>query len=322
MYPLLTAIVSAGQRDVRPLVMVLINVVAVAVCAWLCWLLALDYFAGPGTDDGGGSGASTLTPRERGVGPSWWILLAVINPSLMLALQLDLPEPLAYACTLGGLLAWRRGRVALCALCFAVALLTREVTIMVILPVVIVTALRRRWLDAVILAAAAVPYLAWRVALARILAGTDNTTTWASDFGLPFGGIVATIRGSLQQLEHHQLRSFVIHQGSILAVVVIVLAAGVLGLWQLRRGGDPIVAGTFVTAAVVGIVGSGGVWDAYANAGRDFGLIFPMLVFSLAARRPYRSLALWLCVLSALLTLFTLYRGLAVTPSVAYTVTP
>jgi hypothetical protein len=193
---------------------------------------------------------------------------------------------------------------------------------MIIVPTVVVALLSRRWRDTLLLGLAAVPYLAWRAALGHTFAHPDlGATTWASDFGAPFAGMHQVLLSAAHTLEQHQLRSLLVHQGSVLAIMAIAMGTGVLAVWQLRCGGDKVVAGTFLAVAVVGIFGSGGVWGAYANAGRDFGLVFPMLVFSLATRRSYRLLVLGLCALSALLTLLLVYRDLALSPTLPYTLT-
>jgi hypothetical protein len=322
LYPLLTAVVSLGHRDIRPLVMVLINLIFVEACAWLAWLLAADFAATNGTISRSTMVRGSSERAAWRVDPSWWILLAAITPSLILAVQLDLPEPMAYTLALGGFLAWRRGRMGLCALCFSLALLTRESTLMLILPTIAVTILRRRWVDALLLGSAAVPYLVWKAVLSHTFAHSDVTVeTWEGIFQFPFDGIRGTLLAAAHALAQHHIGSLVIHPGSVLVVIAIVMAAGVLAIWQLRCGGDAVVGGTFLAATAVGIFGSGAIWDAFANAGRDFGLVFPMFVFSLATRHHYRRLALGLCVLSALLTVSMVYRELAISPTLPYTVT-
>jgi hypothetical protein len=70
---------------------------------------------------------------RRGLPP--WIALAYgAWVGLGLALLHDTAEPLAYLCALGGIAAWERGRLALAAVAFVGALLTRETALALVVP--------------------------------------------------------------------------------------------------------------------------------------------------------------------------------------------
>ena len=102
-YPALAWLGSAGQHAAVPYVLAVINVLALAAIAMLGGLFA----------------------QAAGRHALWGLLLAGYF-GFMTSLTRDLTEPLAAACLLAGLLAYRRQRPLLAAGLFAAAALTRE----------------------------------------------------------------------------------------------------------------------------------------------------------------------------------------------------
>ena len=102
-YPVLAWLVSLGQHQFVPLALVAINLVAVAAMAFLGGMFARD------------SGRHAL-----------WGLAFAAYFGLVISVGRDTAEPLAEACMLGGLLAYRRNRPLLATALFAVGAITRE----------------------------------------------------------------------------------------------------------------------------------------------------------------------------------------------------
>jgi hypothetical protein len=105
-YPLLAWLLSLGQHQLVPLVLVAINLLAVAAMAYLGGMFA----------------------RESGRHALWGLAFAAYF-GLVISVGRDTAEPMAEACMLGGLLAYRRGtsgKYVLAAALFAVGALTRE----------------------------------------------------------------------------------------------------------------------------------------------------------------------------------------------------
>jgi hypothetical protein len=111
-YPVLAWLVSAGQHQLVPIALVVVNLVAVAAMAFLGGMFARD------------SGRHAL-----------WGLAFAAYFGLVISVGRDTAEPLAEACMLGGLLAYRRAEssarsprlmYALTAVLFAVGAITRE----------------------------------------------------------------------------------------------------------------------------------------------------------------------------------------------------
>jgi hypothetical protein len=102
-YPLVSWLGSFGQHDLVPASLIAVNLVGVAAMAVLGGMFARD------------SGRHAL-----------WGLLFAAYFGLAISIGRDTAEPLAEACMLAGLLAYRRGRWGLSALAFAFGAITRE----------------------------------------------------------------------------------------------------------------------------------------------------------------------------------------------------
>ena len=107
-YPALAWIVSAGQHAWVPVALVAVNVLALAAV---------------------GLAGGTLA-RDAGRHALWGLLLAGYFGFFMSAGN-DLTEPVAAACLLGGIIAYRRGRPVLAGAAFGYGTLTRETVLLV-----------------------------------------------------------------------------------------------------------------------------------------------------------------------------------------------
>jgi hypothetical protein len=102
-YPVLAWLVSLGQHQLVPVALVAINLLCVAAMAFLGGMFARD------------SGRHAL-----------WGLAFAAYFGLVVSVGRDTAEPLAEACMLGGLLAYRRSKPVLTTFLFAVGAVTRE----------------------------------------------------------------------------------------------------------------------------------------------------------------------------------------------------
>jgi hypothetical protein len=102
-YPVLAWLGSFGQHQLVPVVLVAINLFGVAVMAVLGGMFA----------------------RESGRHALWGLAFAAYF-GLVISVGRDTAEPIAEACMLGGLLAYRRARPVLAAVLFAYGAITRE----------------------------------------------------------------------------------------------------------------------------------------------------------------------------------------------------
>ena len=102
-YPILAWLVSLGQHQFVPVALVAINLIAVAAMAFLGGMFA----------------------RDAGRHALWGLAFAAYF-GLVISVGRDTAEPLAEACMLGGLLAYRRNRPLLATAAFTVGAITRE----------------------------------------------------------------------------------------------------------------------------------------------------------------------------------------------------
>ncbi len=102
-YPVLAWVVSFGQHQAVPAALVAINLLGVAAMAFLGGMFA----------------------RESGRHALWGLAFAAYF-GLVISVGRDTAEPLAEACMLGGLLAYRRSKPVLATCLFAVGAVTRE----------------------------------------------------------------------------------------------------------------------------------------------------------------------------------------------------
>ena len=102
-YPVVAWILSLGQHHLVPTVLVVVNLICVGIVGWLGGMFARE------------SGRHAL-----------WGLLFVAYFGLVISVGRDTSEPLADACMLGGLLAYRHSRYVLAALLIAYGVITNE----------------------------------------------------------------------------------------------------------------------------------------------------------------------------------------------------
>lgn len=291
-YPLTAAILSLGQEAAIPYALVAVNLLAVAVgTAMFARLL----------------GRHNLNP--------WWSLLFALNSGQILAVQMDLALPMVMAFTAGALLCWEKRRVWAAGALLGAALLTRESAVLFLIPLVVAELLGRRWRAATILGLSVIPFLAWQAALYLWL-GAGGVGVSAGQVVAPGAGMAAALGSAMASLG--QGLAAMARQGSVVAVMALILAALAVSVWRLRRGYDAYTGGVLFHA-LFAVCASYDIWEAYASAGRVFAGIFPLLVLAYAVRRDRWTLLL--LAASAALAFFTLLRPFIISPRVPFVVT-
>ncbi len=162
---------ALGQVDALPWALLAINLAALAAGTWALEQLLRHY------------GASR-----------WYALGYGLALGTLGAVRLTLPEPLAYALALGGLLALVRGRLLPAALLFALAALAKETTLVLAAAVGLHLLWERRWREAVFFGVMALlPFAVWQAVLnARLgTAGVGAGGALATTFEIvPFAGVL------------------------------------------------------------------------------------------------------------------------------------
>lgn len=200
--PLLVRILSLGNANAMPLVLLALNVTAItATVALVCWLL-----------------------RERGL-PIWLALVPGLYAGQALALERDLTDPLAIFLLAAALVALQKRRWLAVAAFLSFGMLTRESTLIFAVCFAAPLVIERRW--KMLAAHAAIvfaPFVVWQTLLYLWLGswGVHESSIANRIVKLPFHGLVYTH-------STHDAVQMIIFAGvpAILAVVF-----GALALWE------------------------------------------------------------------------------------------
>jgi hypothetical protein len=165
LYPLTAWALALGQDELVPFALLLVNLLAV----------------------GAGTLAVATLLRDRGLSP-WYGALYGLYPGLFVGVSSDLSEPLAYGLAACGVLAFERRRLPVAVVLFALAGLTRETTLLFPLALALWQVSGRRYREAALLAATALPYVALRAGLWPWLGSPGGARAQELEL-LPFGGL-------------------------------------------------------------------------------------------------------------------------------------
>jgi len=265
-YPVLAWLLSLGQHQLVPVVLVAINLLGVAAMAVLGGMFA----------------------RESGRHALWGLAFAAYF-GLVISVGRDTAEPLAEACMLGGLLAYRRagasagsgaGKYVLAAALFAVGAITRETILFApaaIAIVRIIAIVRRR-------ANPGLADLAWIVPAAAyglleivahfvvkgefpLLANTSRNLT------LPFKAMLHALRVEIAYIDTKHLSQYDIALLEYATLGIFILA-GLAVLWVAAVPAHEKLAFVFFVLQL-GLL-SGQIWNSTFGDGRS--LIEPFLM--------------------------------------------
>jgi hypothetical protein len=226
LYPLIAWATAFGQGTLVPWTLVAVNWLALVAGTWL----TEEILAGRGAS-------------------RWYALSYGLFGGLMMAVRLDLTEPLAYALAQAAVLSYERGRRRSAAGLLALAALTKETTLLVAAGFLLSFALSRRWREfaewAVIIGA---PFVALQVWL----------RAWLGEWGVGSGGAMAT---PFEWIPYRGLWSLAAIDARAFALIALIiapmallpgLAALVAALRDLaRRDMHPFVCILLMNALVI-----------------------------------------------------------------------
>jgi hypothetical protein len=217
-YPWLTWLASVGQHDLVPIMLVVVNIIAIG---------ALGYLGGMFAQQGG-------RPALAGL-----ILPAYFG--LLTSLSRDTAEPLAAVCLLGGLLAIRMRRPVLAALLLAYGALCRETVMVAVAAIFIIRVVevirepaRPRRADLTWLLPSVV-FVAWEVIVRAITGSVPLLADSDDNTGRPF---VAPAKALVSNLHHVSLHPFDQYNVWLLEILILALFA-VAALLSLRSTNAP-----------------------------------------------------------------------------------
>jgi hypothetical protein len=220
-YPWLTWLASVGQHDLVPIMLVVVNIIAIG---------ALGYLGGMFAQQGG-------RPALAGL-----ILPAYFG--LLTSLSRDTAEPLAAICLLGGLLAIRMRRPVLAALLLAYGALCRETVMVAVAAIFIIRVVevirgrepaRPRRADLTWLLPSVV-FVVWEVIVKAITGSVPLLADSAHNTGRPF---IAPVKALVSNLHHVSLHPFDQYNVWLLEILILALFA-VAALLSLRSTNAPV----------------------------------------------------------------------------------
>jgi hypothetical protein len=220
-YPWLTWLVSFGQHVLVPVMLVVINIVAIG---------AIGYLGGMFARQGGRHALAGL------VLPAYFGLLT--------SLSRDTAEPLAAACLLGGLLAIRARRPVLAGLLLAYGALTRESVMVAVAAVAIVDFIgvirRRRSVrpgrDDLAWALPTAAFVAWQVVVKVAVGRFPLLVDANGNTGSPF---ITPLKAVEHNFTHINLHHFEQYDLWFLELAILILLA-VAALGSLRSTNAPV----------------------------------------------------------------------------------
>jgi hypothetical protein len=265
-YPLVAWVLSlGGHARLLPTVLVVINLICVAVIAWLGARLA----------------------RESGRHALWGLLFAAYF-GLVISVGRDTIEPLADACMLGGLLAYRRSRYVLAALLVAYSVITNDTVLA--FPVAI--ALTRLYAMYSRRAKPGMPDLVWVLPGAAyvVMQGLEKVfvkgksggvSDITSNFTLPFKAMAPGIYDDIRQLSWTHLGMYDFNLIEVIALLIFIVA----GVLVLRSAVVPVHEKvTFVLLILIEqVLESMQFWGSVFSDGRTWIDVYLFAVLMLIA---------------------------------------
>jgi hypothetical protein len=265
-YPLVAWIASLGGHGrLLPTVLVVLNLIFVGLMAWLGAKFARE------------SGRHAL-----------WGLLFVAYFGLVISVGRDTSEPLADACMLGGLLAYRHSRYVWAALLVTYGVFTGE-PILVLAVAVAVTRLYQFWRkrarpgrpDLVWVLPGAV-YVVLQVIEKLVVKGKSGGAADASsNLTLPFKALVPGVYRDIKDLSWTHLGMYDYNLIEFIALAVIVVAGFLVIRSSTAALHEKVAFVGFVLVEMV--IASGQYWDSTFGDGRTYIDAFLMAILVLLA---------------------------------------
>jgi len=265
-YSLVAYIISLGGHGrLLPTVLVVVNLICVGLMAYL------------GARFAGESGRHAL-----------WGLLLVAYFGLVISVGRDTSEPLADACLLAGLLAYRHSRYILAALLVAYAVFTNE-PILVLSVAIAIVRLYQFWLkrakpgqpDLIWVLPGAV-YVLLELAEKVVVKGkSGGVADAASNLTLPFKAMIPALYRDVKDMSWTHLGLYDYNVIEFIALAVVIVAAFAV----IRSSTAPLVekAGFVGFVLVELVIASGQFWDSTFGDGRTYIDAFLLAVILLLA---------------------------------------
>jgi hypothetical protein len=281
-YPAITWLVSAGQHSLVPVMLVAVNIAAIAALGWLGARFALD--------GGRHALAGLLIPGYFG---------------LLTSLGRDTAEPLAAACLLAGLLAFRARRPVLAAFFLAYGALTRETVMVAVGAIAIcrVTGMLRGRVrpgrDDLAWVIPAAVFVAWEIVVKLAIGTIPLLADGGRNAGAPFIAPFQAFRHNLGHIHLHQFEQYDLWFLELAVLVAFAVAA----LVSLRSTSAPVHERLALVLYLVEIcVVTPSTWNSLDADMRSFIEVYLLAVIILLGTPRRRPMAWQLSSITALMT--------------------
>ena len=281
-YPAITWLVSAGQHSLVPVMLVAVNIAAIAAMGWLGARFALD--------GGRHALAGLLIPGYFGI---------------LTSLSRDTAEPLAAACLLAGLLAVRARRPVLAAFFLAYGALTRETVMVAVAAIAIVRVIGmlrgrvRPGRDDLAWVVPAAAFVAWEIVVKLAIGTIPLLADGGRNAGAPFIAPFQAFRHNLGHIHLHQFEQYDLWFLELAVLVAFAVAA----LVCLRSTSAPVHERLALVLYLVEIcVVTPSTWNSLDADMRSFIEVYLLAVIILLGAPRRRRLAWQLSSMTALMT--------------------
>ncbi len=257
LYPLLARCLAFGNEGLIPYTLYIINLLSVAVGMFFLILILRQY---------------SLHPM--------WSLFYGLSPSSIMTIQYDLPSPLSIALIIAAVYFYANKRIFFTAIFMALSFLTREDSIVILIPLLLWDYQYNRQIKRIILLLGClIPFFFWQLFVTSTLGDTAVATSAEAISLIPFSGIAGYIR-TLRFSDMMQIG----RQFSTLITFAYFIGVSVILVKKMlsRRHLYYYVVAAYCLLAVFTVPSQ---WDNYNGLLRMFYGLFPFLVLSFCLER-------------------------------------
>ncbi len=264
LYPVIARMLSLGIPELLPWTLIIVNLIALPT----------------------GTAVTEAILAQHSVN-RWYAMTYGLFIGLFMPIRLNLTEPLAYLLVQVGVLAFLRGQPRSSGAAFALAALTREVTLLFPIGYALYMLGQRRWREGLVwVSVVFTPFVAWQVAL----------WLWLGEWGVGSGGALSTpfqtvpFRGWWLMASVNPT-AFVVMS---LLVVPMALAPAMLSIFAAlhsfaRGSNSPIIWALLMNASIFPFLPTSNVLDPLGLSRITAGLVVAVLDFG-AEQRQHRAL--------------------------------
>lgn len=284
LYPLMARLLAFGKENLLPYTLYIVNLMALAV----------------------GMSFLILILRRYSLHPAWSLFYGLSPPSIM-TIQYDLPSPVSISLIIAAIYFYTNKKIISTAIFMAFAFLTREDSIMVLIPLLIYDYQDNRRIKRIaILAGCLAPFFLWQLFVAVKLGDAPMATSAEVVSFIPFSGIVGYIKtiefGDFKQIGRQISTLVVFFYFAVLSIIIVKKVVKTRHLFYY-------VVAAYCLLAVFTLPSQ---WDNYNGLLRMFYGLFPFLILSYSLEKD--RLVKGGIYFTGVLSFFTVIRILFVSP--------